>query len=79
MANLAKDIAGKLKGPCVAVLDAYFAVGPAFAITKTLLGSKEERLLHIITRAKSNIVAMPGKKSRKPMVTGVDLANMGNE
>lgn len=57
MANLAKDIAGKLKEPCVAVLDAYFAVGPAFAIAKTLLGIKGERLLHIVTRAKSNIVA----------------------
>ncbi len=38
MANLAKDIVGKLKEPCVAVLDAYFAAGPAFAIAKTLLG-----------------------------------------
>jgi len=57
MANLAKDIAGKLKKPCVAVFDAYFAVGPAFATAQTLLGSKGERLLHIITRAKSNIVA----------------------
>ena len=61
MANLAKDIVGKLKGPCVAVLDAYFAVGPAFAIAKNLLGSKGERLLHIITRAKSNIVAREEK------------------
>lgn len=57
MANLIKDVAGKLQGPCVAVLDAYFAVGPAFAIAKTLLDSKGERLLHIVTRAKSNIVA----------------------
>jgi hypothetical protein len=32
MANLAKDIVGKLKEPCVAMLDAYFAVDPAFAI-----------------------------------------------
>lgn len=61
MANLAKDIAAKLKEPCVAVLDAYFAVGPTFTVAKTLLGSKGERLLHIITRAKSNIVARKEK------------------
>jgi hypothetical protein len=61
MANLAKDIVEKLKEPCVTVLDAYFAVGPAFAIARTLLGSKGERLLHIITRAKSNIVAREEK------------------
>lgn len=61
MANLARDIAAKLKEPCVAVLDAYFAVGPTFTVAKTLLGSKGERLLHIITRAKSNIVAREEK------------------
>jgi hypothetical protein len=66
MANLAKDIAGKLKKPCVAVLDACFAVGPAFAIARTLLGSKGDRLLHIITRAKSNFVA----REEKPQVYG---------
>jgi hypothetical protein len=66
MANLTKDIVGKLKEPCVAVLDAYFAVGPAFTIAKTLLGSKGERLLHIITRAKSNIVA----RGEKPQAYG---------
>ena len=57
MVNLVKDIAGKLQEPCVAVLDAYFAVGPAFAIARTRLGNKGERLLHIVTRAKNNIVA----------------------
>lgn len=66
MANLIKDVAGKLKEPCVAVLDAYFAVGPAFAIARTLLGSKGERLLHIVTRAKSNIVA----REEKPQANG---------
>ena len=57
MVNLVKDLAGKLKEPCVAILDAYFAVGPAFEIARTLRGNKGERLLHIITRAKNNIVA----------------------
>jgi len=66
MVDLVKDIAEKLKEPCVAVLDAYFAVGPAFAIAKTKLSDKGERLLHIITRAKSNIVA----REEKPPVYG---------
>jgi len=66
MANMAKAIAAKLKEPCVAVVDAYFAVGPTFAIAKTLLSSKGERLLHIITRAKSNIVA----REEKPQAYG---------
>ncbi|MCK8600285.1 transposase [Desulfoferrobacter suflitae] len=57
MANLARTVATKLKEPCVAVLDAYFAVGPAFEIAKTLRSNKGQRLLHIITRAKNNIVA----------------------
>jgi hypothetical protein len=57
MANLAKGIAGNLKEPCIAVLDAYFAVGPTFAIAKTLGGDTGQRLLHIVTRAKNNIVA----------------------
>ena len=66
MADLIKDIAEKLQEPCVAVLDAYFAVGPAFAIARTRLGNKGERLLHIITRAKSNIVA----REEKPRAYG---------
>ncbi len=57
MANLAKSIAGKLKEPCVAVLDAYFAVGPTFAIAKISRDNTGQRLLHIVTRAKNNIVA----------------------
>lgn len=32
-------------------------VGPAFAFARTLLSSEGQRLLHIITRAKNNIVA----------------------
>ncbi|RPI71666.1 MAG: hypothetical protein EHM38_03485 [Geobacteraceae bacterium] len=66
MANLARDIAVKLKEPCVTVLDAYFAVGTTFTIAKTLLGSKGQRLLHIITHAKSNVVA----REEKPQAYG---------
>ena len=57
MGNLLKTVAKQLAEPCVAVLDAYFAVGPTFLIAKTLCGREGQRLLHIITRAKDNVVA----------------------
>jgi hypothetical protein len=57
MANLLKTIAEKLTEPCVAVLDAYFAVGPTFQAAKASLGEKGQRLLHVVTRGKDNIVA----------------------
>lgn len=57
MANLLKTVTEKLGEPCVAVLDAYFAVSPTFKIAKTLLGNQGQQLLHIVTRAKDNVVA----------------------
>jgi len=72
MANLLKKVAEKLAEPCVAVLDAYFAVGPTFQAAKALSGSQGQRLLHIITRAKDNIVAYEeqpkayGGRGRRP-------------
>ena len=57
MGALMKSISGHLAVPCVAVLDAYFAVGPTFKISQTSRGDDAQRLLHIITRAKSNVVA----------------------
>jgi len=57
MANLLKSVAEKLAEPCVAVLDAYFAVGTTFQAAKALRGSQGQRLLHILTRAKDNVVA----------------------
>ena len=41
---------------CIIVLDAYFAVGPVFLILKSLLNSNGERLVHLVTRAKNNVV-----------------------
>lgn len=57
MANLLKTVAAQLAEPCVAVLDAYFAVGPTFQVAKALRGKDGQRLLHVVTRAKDNIVA----------------------
>jgi hypothetical protein len=57
MAKLLSTVASNVTEPCVAVLDAYFAVAPVFAIAKSLCRKDGKRQLHIITRAKSNIVA----------------------
>jgi hypothetical protein len=56
MGKLLATVASTITEPCVAVLDAYFAAAPMFAIAKALNRENGERLLHIITRAKSNIV-----------------------
>ncbi|MDZ7582737.1 MAG: hypothetical protein U5R30_19680 [Deltaproteobacteria bacterium] len=39
------------------MLDAYFAVGPVFEILKKVVDPGGQRLIHIVTRAKSNVVA----------------------
>jgi len=57
MGKLLATVADNIGERCVAVLDAYFAAAPVFAIAKALRRKDGERLLHIITRAKSNVVA----------------------
>lgn len=57
MGQLIATVASNIAEPCVAVLDAYFAASPIFAIAKALRLENGERLLNIITRAKGNIVA----------------------
>jgi hypothetical protein len=57
MGKLLATVASNIAEPCVAVLDAYFAAAPMFAIAKTLRRENGEQLLHLITRAKSNVVA----------------------
>lgn len=42
---------------CIIVLDAYFAVGPLFSILRQALDGRGNRFVHVITRAKSNVVA----------------------
>jgi len=41
---------------CYLVVDAYFAVGPAFLLLKAARNGKGEQLVHLITRAKENYV-----------------------
>lgn len=57
MGALVKDVTVHLDEPCVAVLDAFFAVGPTFQIAQTACREGGQRLLHIVTRAKGNAVA----------------------
>lgn len=57
MGELLVTATRNLSESCVAVLDAYFAVAPLFAVAKTAVRENGERLLHIITRAKDNVVA----------------------
>ncbi len=64
MVHLVKTVASRLRMPCLAVLDAFFAVAPTFQIAKTLCGDKGGRLLHIVTRAKDNAVAYEDPPSK---------------
>ena len=58
MGNLLTAAASRSQVPCVAILDAFFAVGTTFLMAATLCRETTgERLLHIITRAKDNVVA----------------------
>lgn len=57
MLTLASNLARSLGRPSMVILDAYFAVGPAFLIARKCLDDQGQRLLHVITKAKSNVVA----------------------
>lgn len=68
MAAMAADLVMTMGKQCLLVLDAYFAVGPVFAILKKVVDLDGQRLVHIVTRAKSNVVAYgePPDKTGKP-------------
>jgi len=67
MASMAVGLVKDLNTHCLIVLDAYFAVGPVFLILKTLIDSNGQRLVHLVTRAKSNAVGYedPPPKTRR--------------
>lgn len=56
MAKLLESAVHNIDRPCVAVLDAFFAAAPMFAIAKATVGGNGERLMHVIVRAKNNVV-----------------------
>jgi len=68
MAAMAVNLVKGLNRECIIVLDAYFAVGPVFLILRSLINSEGQRLVHLVTRAKSNVVGYedpPPKSGRK--------------
>ena len=68
MASLAANLVKGLDSKCIVILDAYFAVGPVFLILKEATKTTGQRLAHMITRAKSNVVAYedPPPKTGRP-------------
>jgi hypothetical protein len=57
MAALAVDRITALGCKTIVALDAYFAVGPVFLLLKQATDATGQRLAHLVTRAKSNVVA----------------------
>ncbi len=63
MAAMAADLVATV-GKSLLVLDAFFAVGPVFEILKQVVDSKGRRLIHIVTRSKSNVVGYGSPPAR---------------
>jgi hypothetical protein len=57
MASMAANLITDMGTETLLTLDAYFAVGPVFSILKAVTDSTGKRIGHLITRAKSNVVA----------------------
>ncbi len=78
----AQIAAQNLGKPSMLIADAYYAVGTSFIMAAECLSDKEERLLHVLTRAKKNIVAYepaaPKAGRGRPAVYGkkIKLANL---
>lgn len=72
MASLVGEIVSHINASSIVVLDAFFAVGPVFTFLKACRDSEGKRLVHIVTRAKSNAVGYEdpppptGKRGRPP-------------
>ena len=68
MAAMAAEVVSVVGKRCVIVLDAYFAVGPVFSILQQTLDGHGKRLIHVVTRAKKNVVAYqdPPPKNGRP-------------
>ena len=82
MAAMAGELVSVVGKSCIIVLDAYFAVGPVFSILQQIVDSQGKRLIHVVTRAKSNVVAYkdpPPKTGRpgRPRKYGAKLCLMG--
>jgi len=56
MTSKATQLVASLNGRCLLVLDAFYAVGTSFSVFKELYDQAGQRLIHVVTRAKSNVV-----------------------
>lgn len=79
MAAMIADMVAIVNDRCIIVLDAFFAVGPVFSIIEQVVDKSGKRLVHIVTRAKSNVVAYqdpPPRTGRRgrPHKYGLKLA-----
>ena len=82
MAAMASAVILALGKRCLLVLDAYFAVGPVFAILKQVHDDAGRPLAHIVTRAKSNVVAFTDAPPKtggrgRPRIYGQKLSAAG--
>lgn len=68
MAAMAAEVVSVFDKRCIIVLDAYFAVGPVFSILRQTLDDRGKRLVHVVTKAKRNVVAYrdPPPKTGRP-------------
>jgi hypothetical protein len=57
MASMVAELVSVMDAASIIVLDAYFAVGPVFVLLKQVVDASGKRLVHIVTRAKNNVVA----------------------
>ena len=72
MAAMAAEVVSVMGRRAIIVLDAYFSVGPVFSILKSVVDTQGRRLVHVVSRAKRNVVAYgdpppkTGKRGRPP-------------
>ena len=68
MAAMAVEVVSVMGKSAIIVLDAYFSVGPVFSVLEAVVDSQGRRLLHVVSRAKRNVVAYddPPPKTGKP-------------
>jgi hypothetical protein len=64
MAAMAGEVVSVVGKRCIFVLDAYFAVGPVFSILRQIMDDQGKRLIHVVTKAKSNVVAYEDPPSK---------------
>jgi len=68
---MARQVARAMRRPAYLVLDAYFAVGPVFLAASRILDGMPN-FIHILTRAKKNVVAYCDPPKRKKHQRGPD-------